>query len=159
MLLDALAKRWSPAHVLDVGTGTAILALAAGSLWPCKVLATDIDPQAVDVARDNGVRNGFAHGVARNQLRVLCASGLRHPELKARAFDLVIANILAQPLIQMAGSLARSVKPGGYLILSGLLESQKRRVLAAYRARGLRFVLQEQRSDWPSLLLYKPIAL
>jgi ribosomal protein L11 methyltransferase len=154
MLLDRLAKHWRPKQVLDVGTGTGILALAASALWPCQVWATDIDPIAVDVARQNALRNGLALGCARNQLRMLCAPGVRHRVLKAHApYDLLIANILAQPLVAMAGSLAQSLAPRGYLILSGLLESQKQRVLGAYQARGLRLVGQMQRSEWPSLLL------
>lgn len=130
--LETVAHR-RPRRILDLGTGSGILAMAAAKLRHRRVLATDIDPWSVRVTRENARRNGLS-----NRLRVLRADGWTSPVLaRAAPYDLVFANILARPLTQMAKHLAQSLMPGGTAILAGLLTTQVRWVLAAHRAQGL----------------------
>jgi ribosomal protein L11 methyltransferase len=141
------------ANVADIGTGTGLLAFAALSLWPeCKCIATDIDPVAVGVARDNAAINGVKLGHGAGQLLIAQAEGMDSPMLMARSpFDLIVANILAGPLVEMAPDFARSLAPGGSVLLAGLLDSQAEGLIAAYEAQGLS--LAERRSgEWPVLL-------
>jgi ribosomal protein L11 methyltransferase len=152
ILLDRLARTRQPRNVLDLGCGSGVLAIAAAKRLRARVLASDIDPDAVAVARDNVRLNGAAPWVT-----VVAAAGLEHAAIRARApFDLILANILASPLIALAPALATAVAPGGHLILSGLLERQGPRVLAAYRARGLRPLKRLVLEGWVSLLLRRP---
>ena len=152
LLLDRLARMWRPQKVLDLGCGSGVLAIAAAKRLHARALASDIDLVSVAVARDNARLNGVAPRVT-----VVEAAGLDHPAIRARApFDLAFANILASPLVALAPPLAAAVAPGGHLILSGLLERQGTRVLAAYRARGLRPVGRLVREGWVSLLLQRP---
>lgn len=141
--LELVAHR-RPRRILDLGTGSGILAMAAARLLHRPVLATDIDPWSVRVTRENARRNGLS-----NRLRALRADGWTSPVLERQApYDLVFANILARPLTQMAKHLARSLAPGGTAILAGLLTTQVRWVLNAHRAQGL--VLErvlEERGD------------
>ena len=140
-----------PRRILDLGTGSGILAMAAASLLHRRVLATDIDPWSVRVARANAARNRLAP-----QLRVLRADGWRSRTLRrGAAYDLVFANILARPLTRMAADLARQLAPGGVAILAGLLARQARWVLAAHRRHGLvlRAILRE--GDWATLVLQR----
>ncbi|HEX8667929.1 MAG TPA: 50S ribosomal protein L11 methyltransferase, partial [Allosphingosinicella sp.] len=113
-------------NVLDLGTGTGLLAFAALELWPAaRATASDIDPVAIDVAQENAAVNGVPVGRARGQLELVVADGLGHAALKARGpYDLVIANILAGPLIELAPSVAGAMQAGGRLLLAGLLEGQ-----------------------------------
>jgi ribosomal protein L11 methyltransferase len=130
--LETVAHR-RPRRILDLGTGSGILAMAAAKLRHRRVLATDIDPWSVRVTRENARRNGLS-----NRLRVLRADGWTSPVLeRAAPYDLVFANILARPLTQMAKHLAQRLTPGGTAILAGLLTTQVRWVLAAHRAQGL----------------------
>ena len=130
--LERIAYR-KPRRILDLGTGSGILAMAAAKLLHRPVLATDIDPWSVRVTRDNAARNTL-----RGRLRALRADGWTAPILRRHApYDLVFANILARPLTQMARHLATHLAPGGTAILAGLLASQARWVLAAHRAQGL----------------------
>jgi len=130
--LELVAYR-RPRRILDLGTGSGILAMAAAKLLHRQVLATDIDPWSVRVTRDNAARNGL-----RGRLRALRADGWTAPVLERNApYDLVFANILARPLTLMARELARHLAPGGTVILAGLLATQARWVLAAHRAQGL----------------------
>jgi ribosomal protein L11 methyltransferase len=149
LLLDSVLKARHPARVLDLGTGTGVLAIAAAKARHAAVLASDIDFSSVRVARDNARLNG-----AGNLVQTIRASGFSAPEFAGRGpFDLVLANILANPLRQMATSMARHLAPSARVILSGLLPHQATSVIAAYRARGL--VLQRQIvvEGWSSLLL------
>lgn len=125
--------------IADIGTGTGLLAFAALALWPeAKAVATDIDPIAVDVSQDNAAINGVRIGHGPGELLLAVADGMDHPLLTARApFDLLIANILAGPLIELAPSFARAVTPGATLLLAGLLDSQADAVIAAYAAEGM----------------------
>jgi ribosomal protein L11 methyltransferase len=143
--------------IADIGTGTGLLAFAAMHLWPAaRAIASDIDPVAIEVAEANARINGVKLGRARGQLELAVAPGLDHARLKARApYDLIIANILAGPLIELAPSLAGALAPGGRLILAGLLDHQAQAVTAAYRRQGMMAGTRLQRGDWPTLLLRK----
>ncbi len=143
--------------ILDLGTGTGLLAFAALRLWPsARATASDIDPVAIDVAAENAAINDVRLGRARGQLELAVATGLDHARLKARApYDLVIANILAGPLIELAPSMAGVLAPGGRLLLAGLLDSQAERVAAAYRREGLMLTGRIARGEWPTLVMRK----
>jgi ribosomal protein L11 methyltransferase len=145
------------ADIADVGTGTGLLAFAAMHLWPtARAIASDIDPVAIEVAEQNARINGVKVGCTRGQLELAVAPGLEHARLKARApYDLVIANILAGPLIELAPALAGALAPGGRLILAGLLDHQAEAVTAAYRRQGMMAGTRIQRGDWPTLVLRK----
>ena len=151
LLLDEVLKAHLPRRVLDLGTGTGVLAIAAAKALRIKVLASDIDPLAVRVARENARLNG-----AGDLVQAIHATGFSAPEFsKAAPFDLVLANILANPLRQMATPMARHLAPSALVILSGLLPQQAQSVIAAYRARGLVLVRQLKIEGWSSLLLRK----
>ena len=143
--------------ILDLGTGTGLLAVAALKLWPtARVAASDIDPVAIEVATENAAANGVVVGTGRGEADLVVAAGLDHPALRARApYDLVIANILAGPLIELAPSVAGALTPGGRLILAGLLTSQAEEVAAAYRRQGLTLAFSIERGDWPTLAMCK----
>lgn len=147
LALDALARRGRRRAVLDMGTGTGILAMAAAKTWRRPVAARDIDAEAVRVAARNAAVNGV--GALIDLRRSVGYRGLG----RAGRFDLVFANILARPLMLMAGDLARALAPGGVAVLSGLLAHQERAVLAAHRARRLRLVRRFPLSGWHTLLL------
>lgn len=147
-MLDGLAgDRFG--RVIDLGTGTGLLAFAAQALWPgARVTATDIDPVAVAVTRDNMAANGL------DGIELIVADGARDPAIAAGApYNLVIANILAGPLIAMADEVARIAAPGGRVLLAGLLTTQADAVLAAYRAQGCVERCRLERVDWTILLL------
>lgn len=151
LLLDHVLKAWRPHRVLDLGTGTGVLAIAAARALHEEVLASDIDPPSVQVARENAQLNVSGHLV-----RAIRATGFAAPQFaKAAPFDLVLANILANPLRQLAAPMARHLAPGALVILSGLLTPQARGVIAAYRARGLVPVRHLRIDGWSSLLLRK----
>jgi ribosomal protein L11 methyltransferase len=150
--LSELAKRCRPRNVLDIGTGSGILAIAAAKLWRVPVVATDIDREAVAVAKSNVRLNGAAPHV-----RAVPADGLRHSLIGKRdRFGLVTANILAEPLIALAPAIAAHLAPRGAVILSGLLRRQRRPVEAAYRARGLVIAQAVPRDDWLTLVMVRP---
>lgn len=147
---DALLRRRRFPRVLDMGCGSAILAIAAARAdRRCAVTAVDNDPLAVAVARDNARRNGVA-GRARALVSDGYAAGAIH---RAGPFDLVFANILADPLIAMAGALRRHLAPGGIAVLSGLLDRQAPAVLEAHRLHGLRPIARVDRSPWAALVV------
>jgi ribosomal protein L11 methyltransferase len=140
-------------NIADIGTGTGLLAFAALALWPqAKCIATDIDPIAIDVARDNAAINGVKLGHASGELLLGVADGLASPLLAARApYDLIIANILAGPLIELAPAFARALTSGGMVMLAGLLQTQAERVAGAYQAHGL-VVTDAGVGEWPVLV-------
>jgi len=140
-------------NVADIGTGTGLLAFAALALWPeAKCIATDIDPVAVDVARDNAAINRVRLGHGGGELLLAEADGMDSPLLAARApFDLIIANILAGPLIELASAFARSLVPGGTIVLAGLLDAQAEAVARAYEERGFGIV-DRGFGEWPVLV-------
>ena len=141
-------------NIADIGTGTGLLAFAALTLWrDAKCIATDIDPVALEVARDNAAINGVRLGHGAGELLLATADGIDSPLLSARApFDLVIANILAGPLIELASEVARSVLPGGAAMLAGLLDTQVAAVTQAYADTGLS-VTDPGTGEWPVLLM------
>ena len=146
--LESLARR-PIRRALDVGCGSGILAIAAAKLWRVPVLASDIDPSAVDVARANARLNGVGHLV-----RVVVADGYRSPVIESSPpFDLVLCNILSRPLKRLARELARHLAPGGVAVLAGLLRSDGNDVLAAQRANGLGLVRKIDMEGWRTFVL------
>lgn len=150
--LDRLAAGgFDGKNVIDVGCGTAVLAMAAASIWPAPVLASDIDQVAVDVARANVVSNNL-------QGRVNCleAAGFDHPDLKSSApYDLIFANILKGPLLDLAPHMAAHIMDQGYAILSGILTEQAEEVAACYANLGLDLIKREDIGEWSTLTLRK----
>ena len=144
-------------NIADVGTGTGLLAFAALNLWPAaRVTASDIDPISLEVTAENAGINRIPLGRGRGQVELAVAAGLDHGRLQARApYDLIIANILAGPLIELAPSLAGALQPGGRLILAGLLDHQAEKVTAAYRRQGMMASFRIVRGDWPTLVMRK----
>ena len=148
-MIEALVRREHPQNALDLGTGSAVLAIAIARLARIPVLATDIDPVATDVATANARLNQVS-----GYVETLTAAGFGNPTFKARApFDLIVANILARPLMRLAPDMARSVSPGGSLILSGILERQREAVIAAYVGQNFRHVRTLWRGEWVTLHL------
>lgn len=136
-------------NVVDIGCGTAVLALAAAKVWPDPVLASDIDEVAVDVAEANVAANGAA-----GRVRCLEAAGFDHPDLHAAApFDLIFANILKGPLVELAPDVAAHCAAGGHVILSGLLNEQGDEVVAAYEAQGMVLDHRAELGEWTTLTL------
>lgn len=150
--LDRLATAgFAGQNVADIGCGTAVLAMAAARIWPQRVLASDIDEVAVDVARANVTANGLDG-------RVDCveAAGFDHPALaEAAPFDLVFANILKGPLVALAADMAGALQPGGYAILSGILNEQADEVIEVYARNGINLCHRDSIVDWTTLTLQK----
>lgn len=144
-------------QVADIGTGTGLLAFAALRLWRhAHAIASDIDPVAVEISAANARTNGVPLGDGAGRLALVTAAGGNHPALIGRApYDLLIANILAGPLIELAPSLCALVEEGGTIVLAGLLQDQADAVIAAYRAQGMRLAERSDRGDWPTLRLRK----
>lgn len=150
--LSDLAKKRRYANVLDLGCGTGLLAIGAAKLWKQRVIASDIDPVAVDVTRENARANDVASLVSAS-----VADGLASPALAGNApYDLIIANILAEPLTRLAPSIARALAPGGSLVLSGLLRWQENLVLCFYRPHGLVLRATRRENAWSALVLERP---
>ena len=148
-MIDWLLKRFEPANALDVGTGTGVLAIGIARLRPITVLATDIDPVSVQIARENAAINGVARAI-----RVVETGTLTHPAIRAGGpYDLVVANILAGPLIDLAPSMSEATSERGAIILSGLLVRQERAVLARYRQLGFVPMRRLHLEGWSTLLL------
>ena len=149
LALDALARRRTPRHILDLGTGSGVLAIAAAKLLRTPVLATDIDIQTVRAARDNARKNGVGKLVD-----IVQAAGLTAPPIVARApFDLVLANILLAPLQRLAAPLARSLSPHARVVLSGILATQAEAAISAYRSQGLVLERRIPLDEWVTLVM------
>jgi len=151
--LDALSrvqKFTTPRTVLDLGCGTGVLGIAAKKLWPAaQITLSDIDPLATQFSKQAAKINQTPG------LRIITAPGLAHHGLQEAApFDLIIANILARPLCQLAPSIAQALTPGGHVVLSGLMRHQEMRVLSRYRALGLSLHSRLRRGDWSTLILH-----
>lgn len=144
-----------PRNLIDVGTGTGLLAFAARHLWPrALVTASDIDAVCDIVVRENAELNHVPLGGRPGAVLMTVADGLDDPLLEARGpYDLLIANILARPLMEMAPDFARTVVPGGSVLLAGLLATQEAEVRRAYRLRGFRLARRMVRGDWSILWL------
>jgi ribosomal protein L11 methyltransferase len=149
--IAAVLETKSPNSMIDVGTGTGVLAIALAKRVGLKVLATDIDPIAVDTTRDNARDNDVA-----DLIDALEATGLDHPAIVARApYDLVVANILAGPLTEMAPGVGVVTRAGGIAILSGILNTQADGVIEAYANAGFTLRDHLKRKDWTTLVLEK----
>ncbi len=151
LALDRLVQRgWRAAAVADIGCGTAVLAMAAARVWPdAAVLASDNDPVAVEVAEANLAANGMT-----GRVDCLEAVGFDHPGIaKAAPFDLAFANILKGPLIALAPDMAKSIRPGGHVILSGILNEQADEIVNIYQDIG--FIVDERQkiNEWTTLTL------
>ncbi len=145
--LEDVLRRRSYQRIFDLGTGTGLLAIALAKACHQPVLASDIDPVSVQVARENAQLNQVA-----NWLHVVEANGMHHAAIRENApFDLIVANILAGPLIVMSGKIAGQLAAGGSLILSGILDAQANRVVAAYVAHGLSVERRASREGWTTL--------
>ena len=143
--------------IADIGTGTGLLAFAALALWPqARGIATDIDPVSIEVTADNARINHVPIGHGEGELLLAVADGMEHEMLVARApFDLLIANILAGPLVELAPSFAASVAPGATVILAGLLDTQANAVITAYEQQGMA-VIERGAGEWCVLVLEAP---
>ena len=149
-VLSDVARERGFRNVLDLGTGTGLLAIGAAKLWKRAVLASDIDPVAVEVTRDNAIANGTGPLV-----RAVVADGLANPILaRAAPYDLLIANILAGPLTKLAPDIVKSLAPGAVLVLSGLLNNQEKLVASFYR--DLRYVGARRAGPWSALVFERP---
>jgi ribosomal protein L11 methyltransferase len=155
LAIDGLLRRKRVRHPLDLGCGSGILAMALAKSIAGPVMAADIDPTAVRVARRNAAQNGV-----RPNLRVMVSRGYRHPKIAAgRPYDLIVANILARPLVAMAAELANHLSRDGFAVLSGLLVRQERQVLAAHRIQGLSLVARVRIQGWSTLVLSRSPAI
>jgi ribosomal protein L11 methyltransferase len=149
LAIERVANARPIRNALDVGTGSGVLATAIAKRVHCAVLASDMDPVAVQVARRNVRLNGAARLV-----RTVTAAGLNHPEIEARVpYDLIVANILAGPLVALAPAIRKHLARGGTVILSGLLTEQGRRVAATYRGQGIVSEATIVRGEWTTLIL------
>jgi len=138
-------------NVADIGCGTAVLAMGAARIWPNPALAGDIDPVAVEVAAANVKVNDLD-----GRVKCVVAAGFGAPELEAAApFDLVFANILKGPLIDLAPDMASNLQEGGYAILSGILNEQADEVIAVYAQNGINLAYREEIGEWTTLTLKK----
>jgi ribosomal protein L11 methyltransferase len=157
MLTHMKAQGLVVRNCADIGTGTGLLAFAALKLWP-RVLATasDIDAVCVSVVDENAAANGIPMGARPGELVMTVADGMAHPVLDARGpYDLILANILAGPLVHLAPDFGKALVPGGHLLLAGLLETQEAAVRAACRKAGLRLAKRLVNGDWSILWLRK----
>jgi ribosomal protein L11 methyltransferase len=158
MMLDAMKRM---GHIvrshIDIGTGTGLLAFAAMHLWPrAYATASDIDPVCGPAVADNAAANHVALGQRPGELAMFIAEGLDDADLQRRApYDLVVANILAGPLIDLAADIAAVTRPQGQAVLSGLLGTQADAVARAYRAQGFRLAQRLDLGDWTVLRLRK----
>lgn len=143
-MIDRRLGRRPVRQSLDVGCGTGVLAIALARATRRPVVASDIDPVSVQVTRDNARKNGVAPLV-----RAVTANGMDHPAIRSGGpYDLIVANILARPLVRLSGPITERLAPGGEVILSGFLASQERMVAAPYLARGLRLVSRKALDEW-----------
>jgi len=144
-------------NIADIGTGTGLLAFGAMHLWPsAKTIASDIDAIAVDVSATNAALNQVTLGNSAGALQLLQSNGLDHRAIQGRApYDLIIANILAGPLVALAPQIAAAATPGTILILAGLLSGQKSDVVSACNRAGFRLRSTRLENEWPCLTLIK----
>ena len=158
-MLDAMHDEGlTHSNFADIGTGTGLLAFGVMALWPnALATASDIDPVCLPAVLGNCELNNVAIGEKRGALSMLIADGMDDPALKARApYDLLIANILAAPLIDMASDFAKAVVPNGSILLAGLLERQEDAVRDAYRESGFHLHHRIVNGDWSILWLKNP---
>lgn len=150
-MIDWVLRSRKVRNALDLGTGSGVLAIAARKVQPVPVLATDIDPVAVKVAKENVRKNGIASGIT-----LETAPGFHHGAFsRFGPFDLIIANILARPLMRMAPALVRNLASGGTVVLSGILASQRMKVIAAYNGQRLAHRRTIWRNGWVTIVMEK----
>lgn len=148
-LITTVARNEQPRNGLDLGTGSGVLAIAMAQLLPIRILATDIDPVAVDIARSNIRLNRVS-----SRVNAIQADGFHNRTFAQDGpFDLIVANILARPLMGLAPAITRHLAPGGSVILSGILERQRNAVLAAYVGQGFRHIRTNHLDGWVTLHL------
>lgn len=152
LALDRLSETRRFRRILDLGCGSGILAIAAARSWPrARIQGVDIDAQSVIVARENAAVNRVG-----TQIDFICGPGVSSPEIRnAAPFDLIIANILAGPLVMLAPDLRRCSETGTTVILSGILNREAPRVLAAYHAQGFALLSHRRYDGWSTLTLVK----
>lgn len=145
-------------NILDLGSGTGILAIAASMVWPnADIIASDIDPIAVEIAKSNDALNRYNH-TAPSPIAHVCADGLEDKSLRSRTpYDLIIANILAGPLIEMSTDITNAIAPGGTLLLSGILDTQSNDVVTAYKNAGMKHIKTNHIAEWTTSLFNKPL--
>ncbi|WP_375211333.1 50S ribosomal protein L11 methyltransferase [Hyphococcus sp.] len=149
-LLDRFAS-WAPKSILDLGCGSAVLAIAAAKLWGREILASDIDETSVEIAAENAALNEVG-----DRLKMVTAAGFDHDDIKAAApFDFIFANILAGPLAELAPDMADHVAKNGRIMLAGLMTEQEESVVSAYEAAGFRMINRLDQATWPVLLFVK----
>ncbi len=149
-LLDRFAG-WAPKSILDLGCGSAVLAIAAAKLWDRNILASDIDEDSVIIAAENASLNKVGE-----QVSVVAGAGFDHPDIAAAApFDFVFANILAGPLAELAPDMGQHVAKSGRVMLAGLMSEQEDGVVAAYEDAGFRLINRLDQPTWPVLLFVK----
>ncbi|WDI30513.1 50S ribosomal protein L11 methyltransferase [Hyphococcus flavus] len=149
-LLDRFGG-WAPKSILDLGCGSAVLAIAAAKLWERTLIASDIDETSVSIARENAALNGVG-----DKIMSLTAAGFDHPEIKSSApFDFVFANILAGPLAELAPDMAAHVAKNGRVMIAGLMSEQEDVVRSAYEREGFRQINRLEQPTWPVLLFVK----
>jgi ribosomal protein L11 methyltransferase len=156
LALDRVTRRRAFHNVLDLGTGSGILALAIQRTLPdAIIIASDLDPRSIEVAAENARHNGLP--VRAGGPDFIVADGVRDHRIRRKApFDLVVANILAGPLIAMADDITRVLGAGGTLVLSGILVSQAQQVAMRYRSLGLRVRRHDRHDEWSTLVFAKP---
>ena len=155
MLAQMHSRGLRPRNIADIGTGTGLLAIAARALWPrARTTASDVDPVCAAAVIDNAARNGVPMGEGRGELALAIADGMDADLLQSRApYDLLIANILAAPLVELAPDFAATVAPRGSVLLAGLLREQEGKVCSAYLWAGFRAQARLRRGDWSILWL------
>jgi len=151
LALDKIAQL-RPRRALDMGCGSGILAIAIAKRWHIPVTASDIDPVSTAVAQENAEINEVAKFV-----RSICASGYHHPVVQAGKYDLIASNILARPLCILAKDLGRHLNPGGWAVLSGLLQGDANRIVSAHHQQGLRLHSRVKLGEWVTIIMKKSI--